>query len=62
MLRVEDKRDVILVLSLAANNFLLPLQIVFTIIMPRCLPPNEVKDKCMNSSWDLPLMKTIGPH
>jgi hypothetical protein len=60
---VKTKGLVILVLSLVANNVLPPNKIVFTSITPRCLPPStKGEDKCMSSSWELTLAKTIDPH
>ncbi len=43
-----------MVVFLATNGFLLPLQIMFIGTIHCYLPPsNERKDKCMNSGWDL---------
>jgi hypothetical protein len=43
-----------MVIFLATNAFLLPLQIMLTKTIHRYLPPsNEGKEKCMNLGWDL---------
>jgi hypothetical protein len=54
VLRVEDKRQVTLVVSFTVNGNLLLEQVVFISTTHRSLPPsNEGKQKCINSSWDL---------
>ncbi len=54
VLGVEDKKQVILVVSSVTNGNLFHGQVVFTGTTHRCLPPsNEGKLKCINSSWGL---------
>jgi hypothetical protein len=46
-LRVENKKQITMVVSSTPNTFLLPLQIVFISIIHHCLPLfNDGKDKC----------------
>ncbi len=53
VLGMEDKRQIILVVSSIANGNLLPRQVVFIGITHRCLfSSNEGKQKCINSSWN----------
>jgi hypothetical protein len=53
VLRVKNKKPIIMVVFLTIKGFLLPLHIVFKSTTHHCLPPfNEGKDKCMNSSQD----------
>lgn len=54
VLKVENKRPIIMVVFLIVNGFLLPLHIVLKRTTHHCFPPsNEGEDKCMNLGWDL---------
>jgi hypothetical protein len=54
VLGIEDKRQVIMIISSFVARVLLPLQIIFTSTTPQTLPPNNNQKKmCVTNGWDL---------
>ena len=52
--RMEDKRQVIVVVSLATNGNILPFQMIFQGLTPRSLPPkNDGRVACEDNGWHL---------
>jgi len=54
VLGIEDKRQVIVIISSFVTWVLLPLQIIFTSTTPWTLPPNNNQRKmCVTNGWEL---------
>ena len=51
VIRMEDKRQVTICVSLAADGYLLPFQIIFRSKTNRCLPKTAFATECLGSGF-----------